>query len=232
VFSAAINAIGNIGDKSSYPVLFTVLLLGYPSDSVPQAAASALDKIQGDYQQFLLDIIQKNAFSEKLTAFNLGAYNERFSVSDRGNLAQMALNASVDVENDVTASELRFSAVRLLTELKWNRAAHLAIKHFYRVQTDYSNGFATKDRFIEAIACLGAMESSEAAQVLSIQLGLLNSQTEQSGSFDEAVMLAAINALGNIGDKTAFDYLLYIGYLSYPDRIQSAAKEALAKLKW
>jgi hypothetical protein len=106
------------------------------------------------------------------------------------------------------------------------------IKQYYRVQKDFQTGTASKDRLLEAIRCLGAMGSSEAAQVLALQLSVFNSETERSGKYDEAVILALINALGEIGDKVAFDYLLYIGYLSYSEHVQASAREALNRLKW
>jgi HEAT repeat protein len=76
------------------------------------------------------------------------------------------------------------------------------------------------------------MESSDAAMALALQLGLINAQTEKTGLYDEDITLAAVQALGAIGDKAAFDYLLYISYLPYPEHIQAAAKEALNRLKW
>jgi hypothetical protein len=240
VFQAAIVAVGNLGDRSSYPVLFATLMLQYP-ESVSSTIEASLDKIQGNYKQFLTDIIQKNPAAEKLAAFRLGAHNDKFTITERGEFAQTALEIGLNQENQVNApalSSLRYEAVQLLAELKWNRAADLVIKHFYRVQTDYKNEAAAKsqlvlkDRLVEVISCLGKMESSEAAQVLALQLGLFNSQTEQNGSFDEDILISVIKALGEIGDKAAFDYLLYMGYLDYPDTIQIAAKNALSKLKW
>jgi hypothetical protein len=76
------------------------------------------------------------------------------------------------------------------------------------------------------------MGNSESAQVLALQLGYINSQAERGGEFDEDLILALIHALGEIGDKVAFDYLLYIGYINYPERIQAAARESLNRLKW
>ncbi len=76
------------------------------------------------------------------------------------------------------------------------------------------------------------MATSAAAQTLSIYLGLLNSETEQTGTYNEQIMLAVIKSLGDLGDKTAFDYLLYVGYLNYPETIISASRDALARLKW
>ena len=45
-------------------------------------------------------------------------------------------------------------------------------------------------------------------------------------------MLSLINSLGEMGDKAAFDSLLYATYLDYPEEVIAAAKNALAKLKW
>jgi hypothetical protein len=41
-----------------------------------------------------------------------------------------------------------------------------------------------------------------------------------------------VQSLGEVGDKAAVDYLLYMNYLAYPEHIQAAAKEALGRLKW
>ena len=45
-------------------------------------------------------------------------------------------------------------------------------------------------------------------------------------------MLAVINALGRLGNKVAFENLLYVGYLSYSEEIIEASRAALAGLKF
>jgi HEAT repeat protein len=234
--SACISALAKLGDGSSVPVLFSAMIAGYPA-SITQDASEALASIEGDYKQYLIEVIRKNPPAEKLTAFREGSYHKKFTDSERGELAEAALEVSLDLfpdspEGETAISNLRYASVQLLTELKWTKAVNLAIKHYYRVQKDYANGLASKAQFSEAIACLGAMESSEAAQVLALQLGFINSQMERINEFDEVLTLAIVKALGEIGDKIAFDYLLYISYLTYPESIQIAAKEALNRLKW
>jgi hypothetical protein len=234
--SACIAALSVLGDGSSFPVLFSARIAGYP-DSITQEASRALASIQGDYKQYLIEVIRKNPPAEKIIAFRDGNENPRFTASERGEVAQTALEVSLDLfpdsmEGEAAVSNLRYTAVQVLTELKWTRAASLVIRHYYRVQQDYGNGLASKAQFSEAIACLGAMESSEAAQVLALQLGFINSQTERINEFDEALTLAIVKALGEIGDKIAFDHLLYISYLTYPESIQIAARDALNRLKW
>jgi HEAT repeat protein len=234
--SACISALGALGDASSFPALFSAMIAGYP-DAMVREVAKALGSVQGDYKQYLIDVIRNNPPAEKLAAFRAGLNAGRFGPAEQGQLAEIALETALglspgNAEGEAAVSALRYSAVAALTELQWTWASSLAIKHFYRVQTDAQNGAVPRERLVEAINCLGAMGSSDAAQALALQLGLLNSQTERNGVFDEAVTLAVVRALGTIGDKAAFDHLLYISYLSYPEHIQAAAREALAHLKW
>jgi len=236
VLSACINTLGKLGDGSSFPVLFSTMIAGYPEE-YSRLAAQALGSIKGDYKKYLIDVIRKNSPIEKQAAFNAAMEHTDFTPADRGEIAENALDISLSyiapVESDQNyLDELRYASILVLTEQRWSRATTLVIKHFYRLQTDYANGKATKSRFIEAIRALGAMGTSEAAQALSLQLGLINSTMERTKEFDEEVLIAVIEALGNIGDKVAFDYLLYIGYLPYPDSIQTAAREAMNRLKW
>jgi HEAT repeat protein len=232
--SACISALGVLGDPASFPVLFSALIAGYPG-GVSREAARALGSIQGDYRQYLIDVIRGNPPAEKAAAFQAGIGNEGFGAAERGQLAEAALEAGLSLaggEEDAVVSGLRYAAAAVLTELRWTHASPLVIRHFYQVQADYQNGRVPRERLLEAVNCLGAMGSSDAAQALALQLGFLNSQTERSGEFDEALTLAVVNALGAIGDKSAFDYLLYISYLSYPEPVQAAAREALTRLKW
>jgi len=228
VIKACIRVLGILGDNSSFPVLFSAMTAGYPQDII-QETLKALDSIQGNYKDYLINVIRNNPFPEKAAAFRIGAYNEKLKPSERGELAQAALEVSLGSNQ---GASLRYDAVTVLTRLKWLPAAPLAIRNFYQVQSDHSSALAPRERFLEAIAFLGIMESAEAAQALALQLGFLNSQTEKTGEYDEAIILALINALGELRDKAAFDYLLYIGYLDYPDRIQAAERDALNRLRW
>jgi HEAT repeat protein len=234
-FLACIAALGSLGDLSSFPVLFS-LVTGYP-ENISREASRALYAIQGDLKQFLAELIQKNPPAEKLTAFRLAMDAPGFSDTDRGDLAESALGIGLafipgSAESSGILSELRYRAVPVLRDLKWSRAAGLAVKHFYQLQADYGTGSVPKERLLEAIECLGAMGNSEAARVLTLQLGYINSRMEGNGDFDESLTVAVIRALGEIGDKAAFDHLLYIAYLAYPEPVQNAAKDALNRLKW
>jgi hypothetical protein len=232
VLQAGIAALGKLGDDSSYSVLFSAFSLPYP-DTVAEAAQLAIGQIRGNYAAFLAGIIRNNPPSDKLKAFTLisATHGVQIPVADKNVLAQTALEMGLNA-SDADSYTLRYEAVRMLTVLGWTGASALVIRHFYQVQTDFAHGNAIKERFIEALLCLGAMRTSEAAQILAIQLGLFNFQTEQTDGFDKDIVLATINALGDIGAKIAFDHLLYVAYLSYSNEIKAAARTALSKLKW
>jgi len=230
--SACITAIMDLGDSSSYPALFSVLYVGYP-EVIASEAQGALEVIPGNLYQFLVNIISSNPSEEKFAAFRMGANSDSLNVSQRGQLAELALEQGLNADDDnIDMTVMRYSAVILLTQLRWTRANALAIKHFYRVQNDYLQNTVPKERYIEAIACLGAVGNSDAAFILGLQLGLINVKTERTGSFDADITMAVVQALGNIGFNAAFDQLLYVGNLSYPEEIQTAAREAVARLKW
>lgn len=237
---ACITALGQLGDGSSFPVLFSSYVAGY-APAVASKAAKALGSIKGDYRGYLIRVIAKNPPLEKSAAYAAGMENANFSDPDRGELSEAAMAAALDASGPGSSlspveaqsmRELKRTAARKLRDLKWQKASSVAARYFSVAQADYIKGAATKADFLDAISCLGAMGSTEASQALSIYLQLVNAQTEQGTPYDEDVMLAVIAALGDLGDKAAFDYLLQIGYLQYTEKVKKAAREAMLKLKW
>jgi len=230
--SACISAIMDLGDSSSYPALFSILSAGYP-EVIASEAQGALEVIPGNLYQFLINVIFYNHPEEKFIAFRIGANSDRLNVPQQGQLAELALEQGLNAdEENIDMAAMRYSAVLLLTQLNWTRANSLAIRNYYRVQTDFLHNLAPKERFIEAIECLGAVGNSDATSILGLQLGLINARMERTGSFDGEITLAVVQALGNIGYNAAYDQLLYIGNLSYSEEIQAAAREAVDRLKW
>jgi len=232
VVSANIAAIMELNDNSSYPALFSVLYAGYP-EVIAWEALGALEVIPGNLFQFLLNVIRNNPPDEKFAALRASMSIERLNVSERGRLAETALEqALADTSNNIDLNFMRYSAINYLTQMRWTRANALAIRHYYRVQTDYNQGNASKTRFIDAITCLGALGNSDAALVLGLQLGLINARTESTGVFDPELTMAIVQALGSIGFNAAFDNLLTVSNLPYPEEIVAAATEAISRLRW
>ena len=232
VVSAIITAIMELGDSSSYPALFSVLYAGYP-EVIASEAHGALEVIPGNLNQFLLNVIDNNPPDEKFAAFRVGINSERLTISERGQLAERALEQALSAASDnINLSAMRYAAISSLTSLRWTRANTLAIRHYYRVQADFHSNNVPKIRFIEAIACLGAVGNADAALVLGLQLGLINARTESTGSYDPEITIAIVQALGHIGFNAVFDQLLDVRNLPYSEEIQNAAMEAVDRLKW
>jgi len=236
VVSSCISAILELADGSSYPVLLNTITSGYP-EVITFEAQGAFEIIPGNLQRFLLDVIEKNPDVEKFAAFrivlNSEILNERLSILERGLLAEIALEYSLRADrSNADLTEMRYDAVLMLTRLQWKRANTLAISHYHYILIDFQRGIVPKERFIDAIECLGAVGNSDAALVLGLQLGLRNSRTERTGDFDSDIIYAIINALGSIGDKAAYEHLLNVTILPYPDYIIAEAREAISRLKW
>jgi hypothetical protein len=182
-----------------------------------------------DYQAFQAGIAALGALGDESSYPVL--YGVQTPVASKNILAQTALDMALSAD-DPASYTLRYEAAHVLAGLGWSGASESVVRHFYQAQTDYAHGLAVKERLIEAIACLGSMRTPEAAQILAIQLGLFNSQAEQTGSFDEDILLATFSALGDIGDTIAFDHLFYVDFPPYSSEVKAAAKTALAKLQW
>ena len=120
---------------------------------------------------------------------------------------------------------------RQLTSLNWAGVTDNLVKHFDSTVFELEQGLCRKVNLIEAIDALGNSGTHDAAVRLTLYLEVLNSYTENGQIVDEQLILSVIRNLGELGDNTAFDYLLYTGYLNYSGTVQRAAREALKNLK-
>jgi len=232
IVSACISAIMELGDSSSYPVLFSVICSGYP-EVITMEAYGALEVIPGNLSRFLQNVIEQNPPEEKFLAFRSVMNSERLTIPERGQLAEAALSQSfLSSGENVDINAMRYASISVLSNLRWTRANALAIRHYYRVQADYIQDLVPKERLLEAIVCLGAVGNSDAALLLCLQLGLINIRTESTGNYDEEITFVIVQSLGFIGDNAAFDHLLSVVNLPYTDNIIAAAKEAITRLKW
>lgn len=236
VISAAVRAIGELDDQSSFPVLFTTMTVGY-TDDISRSARENLFRLDGELKDNMIGILKESDLTEKKLALEMSLGTDRLSEKEKGEIAQFAMDvglhiAAVDNISRQIARDMRYVAAVALTERKWAGATDLAIEHFDTVLLEYDRGLTDKRRVVEAVDCLGAMGTHEAAVRLTQYLVLLNSYTERLQEFDNIIVLAVIENLGSLGDKSAFDDLMYAQYLSYSSEIKKAARDALENLKW
>jgi len=234
--AACAQVLGKIGDPSSFDVLFEAATTARDTGLV-QAAAVALNAIQDGYTENILAKMGGNRIQDTYAAFSFAMQKTGLAAADRGKIAADAFALAVEVLPDTDGDKERIASLikeslSELTDLKWSQASPVVVKYFYLRQGDYKNDRANVETLVPVVNCMGTMGTTEAAQALSIFLGLLNSDTEQKKNYNEQLMLAVIQALGDLGDKSAFDYLLYVGYLDYPETVKKASRDALARLEW
>jgi hypothetical protein len=212
------------------------MTLGYSEEMIGIARA-ALFSLKGDLKDSLLAVVRARPYAEKKAALQMALESDRLSEEQKGQIAELALDIGVrtvaaDVPGRTALRELRFAAARALGDRKWSRATSLLIEHLDATIGEYDKGLADRRYLIEAAAALGAAGTHEAAVRLTQYLLLVNSYTEKAKGYDEQVVMAIIAALGRLGDRVAFDDLMYTQYLGYSAPVKKAAREALEKLKW
>jgi HEAT repeat protein len=236
VVAAAVTALGRLGAESAFQVLFTAMYLGY-SDLVTSLCREALLTIRGEQKQHLLGVLKDRPIPEKRLALVMALESERLKESEKAEVAAFALDIALHTgpkEADLKkiSREIRKTAVLALGERQWSAATPLLIENFDATLQETDRGLADKSLLLEAIAGLGNMQSSEAAVRLTQYLVLLNSYAEKGQGYDEQIVMAVVTNLGKLGDKTAFDDLMYVQYLNYSGNIRNAARTALEKIKW
>jgi HEAT repeat protein len=236
VIYAGVSALGELGDRSSFPVLFGTMSLGYTSD-ITRLARESLFRLRGGLAEGLLGVLRDGPMPQKKLALEMALSSDRLGEQEKGRVAEFAMDvglhsATSDNPSRQVAREIRFLAARALGELQWSSATPLAVEHLDTVLQEYDRGVTDKLRLLEAIGCLGSMSTHEAAVRLTQYLVLLNSYTERSQEFDGRIVLAVVDSLGKLGDKVAFDDLMYVQYLSYSAEVKRAARAALDRLRW
>ncbi|HKL85126.1 MAG TPA: hypothetical protein VJ861_02205 [Treponemataceae bacterium] len=241
--TACVVTLGKLKNQLSFPVLFRVVISSLDS-SLIKVAETAINQIDEGYTKQILGKIEDPNVLIMYQAFNLALKKENLSPSDRGRISQAVFVAVLDIlyggkdqssvksTSQSLVSTLLQEALQELTVLKWSEASPSVVKYFYFVQSEFKTRKVSVESLLPVIHCMGSMGTNDSAQALSIFLGLLNSETEQKKTYNEQLMLAVIQALGDLGDKTAFDYLLYVGYLDYPETVKKASRDALARLQW
>lgn len=236
---AAIKLLGLMADPNSFEILFR-LMNSKVSPELDNAIESSLALVIPSAQPTLLRHISQDYYSmaEKYGLFLIVQKNDKISSLFKAELAEKALSATIIKTEDVSkmapeALSLQLAAVQQIDESDWTRAASIVAEYFVQAQQQFNLGLITREQFLGVVTCLEGLATSHSVSALVNYLGVLNTAAAQKvSSVDEEVLLAVIESLGALGDKAAFDNLLYVTYLPYPETITTAARTALAGLKW
>ena len=226
--------LGNFADPSSFDVLIKTLF--YPvNDGLKNTVKTALNNISFNYfDEIFAKTLQKN-IQYIWTLYLLAKENKRIEGTELGRISELVFDYGLKNLQDVdfeSAENLIEETLPVLSALKWSKASSQVNKFFYYVQGLRKTNRRGDELLIKIIDCMGNLGTIECSQNLSIFLGVLNSETEKTKQYSEPLVLSVITALRKLGDKTAFDYLLYVEYLNYSETVKQASRNAIEELKW
>lgn len=238
VVKSCVRLLKTHGNKTSFNLLFMADFMGLWQDN-KSFLEDAFGPLANESGKEILAMFSSAKSSERLKILRILCDNEIISTKIKGEVAEKAL---ADVINNIGGNpkavptkddiEIQLLVTQLIAETRWTKAAKKATEYFAIARREYEGGYISPDDFSQIITDIASVACSSTGQVLSTYLDFLNKSMEKQDAPAEVVVLSVIKALGGLGDKTAFDYLLYVTYLNYPQYITNAARNALAQLKW
>lgn len=237
IAQTSIKTLGEIGTSKSFSVIYCCKReKKWPqyNDEIDAALVSLADK---SLPHILAIIHEGNVKDDIRPLFDLLTKSEKISASLKSEIAENVLSETIYIANNSSAVtretvSLQLDALDSIIQNKWTRAAQSVLAFFELAEREYRAGVMTGDEFVKVVSGAAAVAPVDASSRLSSYLAELNKQTETGSKVPEKVALAVIDALGEIGDKSSFDTLLYVTYVNYPDMVVAAARDALARLKW
>ena len=224
LLKSVINSLGFIGNNVSFSILYNDLndkrYSGFFTD-IEQSVKKLIPVSMNE----VLQIVYSKDPANIQRIFNLVKQADNITSN---NLCEISEN----ILNEAPLAEIQFEALSILNAHKWTRASASVLAFFTASQKNFQNSLITEEQFTGLINSLVNLSPLDAVTPLIKYLGELNQQQEHNNPVNQNVVLAVINSLGAIGDKSAFDSLLSVTYLNYPEPVLSAARQALAGLRW
>lgn len=240
VLLEAIKGLEFYGNSTSFRLLFIADILEVWQD-YDEILENSYGTLSIYSENEILHILSSVPVEKKILILQKLNKNPKISQKIRGEVAENALSQSINYIGENLNTESEFSqedlqlqklALDTISLTKWTRASELANKYFEIAKNQYELKNISAEVFAQIIKDISSVATSKTDKILSEYLDFLNKSTEQNHAVDMNVVLSVINALGDLGDKAAFDYLLYVTYLDYPEEVTTAARNALSKLKW
>lgn len=236
VLKSILTAFEHIGNNQTFLILYTLWNNPKNADYF-QNIENALVSLIPISMNEVLNIIHQKDINKITAIFNLAKNNTKISKNSACEIAENVLNESILLSDDSSRItddyvKLQLSALEILNDNNWTRASAIALSYFDFSKILYSEKKLTNYDMQIVISSLSNIAPLNAVLPLSKYLEELNSKKEQNEEISSDVILTVIKTLGAIGDKSAFDSLLAVTYLDYPESVLSAAREALAGLRW
>lgn len=232
----AVECLGKNGNSESFILLYELWKNKICENFTGEVEKSLL-MLTDSHINDCIKLIARSSIKEIGEFFNLIKNSSEIHLNFKAEIAENALLATInntegDSKNSAQTISLQLDALQTLSDAQWTRSASLSVQYFLIAKEQYTKNILKEEQFIQVIKCMTTLSSPDAAQNLSNYLAEMNSLSEKNVTSARNVVLAVINCLGALGDKTAFDNLLYVTYLNYPEEIKNAARTSLAMLKW
>lgn len=236
LLKSIITTLESIGNNQSFNILFSKYINDDFSYVKPELE-SALIKLAPLNEEEILHIINENDINKNNQLFTKIIKKSKISNNFVCEIAENLLNSSIiyidtSLSNKDDLTALQIEALQVLSSNNWTRASTSGVSYFTFAKEEFKNSIITEENMIFIISALVNISPIESISPLVAYLGELNSQKEMGMDVSIPVTEAVIKTLGAIGNKSAFDSLLAVTYLDYPESVLSAAREALAGLKW
>lgn len=236
LIKAVINTLEITGNRDSFVILYN-LWNNKRFSAFYEDIEKALINLSAFSVNEIIQIIRSKDITQTCKVFALTQKNSKISKNLLCEISEISLSETillVDSASKFTneVDNLQSQCLSILEENKWTRASSIAIDYLRFCKKMFDNGVITEEYFSRVISSMAEISPIESVNTLCALLEEFNNKKEKDEKLSIPVVKAVINTLGAIGNKTAFDYLLAVTYLSYPDEVLSAAREALAGLRW
>ena len=236
VFKASIGALETIGNSESFKILYGFLNDTNYSAYKKEIEAATIALIPNAMED-VIALIKGSDMNNISSIFDLVQKNSQISKKNLCEIAENMLSESillVDNSSGTTAEIIKFQIdlLNILSENNWTRASAVALSCFEGSKAQYEKKNMSEEQFKTVIISLRNIAPLDAVAPLISYLEELNSRMEKGTPVASEIVLAVINTLGAIGDKSAFDSLLAVTYLNYEESVLTAARDALSGLRW
>ena len=246
ILEKAIVTLGDIGNHDSLTIIYNI----WASKIWPEyqeSSGRALVLLAQDSFSDVIKIFSLSNIADSAHFFSLIKKSSKISENFLCEVAENALLIAInnaeklkayDKDSPKIFADFQLETQEVLSSHKWSHAAPVINRNVILAKKAYDEDLISENDFAKIIASSVNIPSHALAQSLTDMLSDCNGKVELAGTSEAAqmparsVVLALISALGEMGDKTAFDALLFVTYLSYPIDVIDAAKASLAKLNW
>ena len=246
VLEEAIVSLGKIGDNESLSIIYNIWVSKI-WEKFHDSTDTALVSLSQDSFEDAIRIFSGSNIEDSAHYFSLLKKSDKISENSLCQIAENALLIAINNAENLSAKNetsgkafVRFQLEthEVLTGHKWSHASSVINGNVVLAKQHYEKGIMDQKSFVTIVETSSKIPSPQLAQSLTDMLSECNGKVEKVSSDAEnemparSVVLALIKALGEMGDKTAFDTLLAVTYLPYPLDVIDEAKKSLASLNW